>query len=202
LGLFLASSLTRDEFIGDQTLIFASISVGNPSRRPSQRNLVSLAVNIDLVAKLRETSARHRDPTEMLLDWMEEMPIDEIKRKHGGYWDDGDILLLGEYTAIALEKISAFLRRRKLTKTAELLGERLRYGVKKDIINAGLIRLPLVMKNKARVLTRTLRNNGYTTLKQLSEEEPRRLAALLATSTDQAELLVREARMITGTSAS
>jgi replicative superfamily II helicase len=164
---------------------------------PSTRDLISLGVNIDLVSQLRETSARKRDPTEMLLDWIEEMPIDAIKEKYHGYWDDGDILQLGEYTAIALDKIATFLQREELAKTNELLMERLRHGVKQDIVKAGLTRLPLIMRNKARVLARSLRNNGYSQLMQLSKERPQRLAKKLSITERQAEMVIQDCKSLT-----
>lgn len=163
-------------------------------RAPSTRDLISLGVSIDLVLQLRKTSARKRDPTEMLLDWIEEMPIDVIKEKYHGYWDDGDILQLGEYTSIALDKIATFLQRKELTKTIELLKERLRYGVKQDIVKAGLTGLPLIIRNRARVLARDLRSSGYAQLKQLSREKPQRLATKLSITESQANSIIEDCK--------
>jgi replicative superfamily II helicase len=85
------------------------IQIKRLKKKPSVRELISVASNIDLVLRHRKSSARTEDPTDMLLDWISEMPIDEIVMKYHDYWHDGDILLLGEYTAATLKKISLFI---------------------------------------------------------------------------------------------
>ncbi len=101
---------------------FDIYEVAKLGRSPTIIKLLSTAAKTDMVRGYRERGARGKaDPTNMLLDWMDEMPIESIREKYNNYYDDGDILLLGEYGAITLQKISFFMKDKHARKLIELL---------------------------------------------------------------------------------
>lgn len=161
-------------------------------RSPSVRELISTAVKIDLVRRYRKTGARSADPTSMLMDWINEMSIDDIRKKYHGYFDDGDILLLGEYTAIALQKIATFTKDRRTRKVIQLLIERLRCGVKQDVARSGFTRLTAIARDKARPLARALIENDYRNLGNLSRANPSALAKKLEIGEAEAASIVSD----------
>ncbi len=180
----------------------ANISPGDAIRilklgtKPSVTDLVTTATSIDLVRKFRLTSVRRKDPTNMLLDWINEMPIDSIRGKYHEYYDDGDILLLGEYTALALQKIAAFTRDSAVKREIGLLVERLRCGVKEDIAVAGFTKLPALVREKARPLARALMKSGINNLEHLSEASPPELIRKLNLVEYQATSLIADAQRV------
>lgn len=163
--------------------------------KPSVRDLISTAARIDLVSRYRGTSARSMDPTDMLLDWIDEMPIDSIREKHRYYYDDGDILLLGEYTGIVLQKIFTFTNR-NTRRVIQVLAGRLRCGVRQDIARSGFTRLAAIAREKARPLARALIKNGYRNLTQLGKANPSRLAEKLTINEAQATNIIADARRL------
>jgi len=161
---------------------------------PSAKELIATATKIDLVRRYRGyrgNGVRSGDPTSMLLDWIQEMPIDDIRRKYRHY-DDGDILLLGEYTAISLQKISAFAKDKRTKKLINMLIERLRCGVKQDVARGGFTKLTAIARDKARPLARAFIKNDYRNLAQLSKATPSELSKRLAISEAQATSILTD----------
>jgi replicative superfamily II helicase len=130
-----------------------------------------------------------------LLDWIDEMPIDSIREKYINYYDDGDILTLGEYAAITLQKVSFFIKDKRI-RLIETLIHRLRCGVKADIVRSGFTKLTVVARDKARPLARALANNGYRNLAQLSRVSPAKLAEKLGINEEQAASIIADAKQL------
>jgi replicative superfamily II helicase len=172
------------------------IQIKRLKKKPSVRELISVASNIDLVLRHRKSSARTEDPTDMLLDWISEMPIDEIVMKYHDYWHDGDILLLGEYTAATLKKISLFIDDEVTKKEIESLRERLKFGVKEDIAKSGLTRISTIAINKARGLARSLFGKGYRNVKTIAKESADRLAKRLGISHTEASAIIADCQRL------
>lgn len=171
-----------------------AIQILEIGRVPSTKKLISIASQIDMVRNYR-AHTRRRDPTEMLLDWINEKPIDEIRAKYLDYWDDGDVLLLGDYTAMVLDKIATFLSKKPRMRY-DILRLRLRFGVKEDLVKGGLVRLSPVVRDKARFLARSLFANGYRSLDVLAHEEGPRLAKKVGLTDTEAMGLIAESRRL------
>lgn len=161
---------------------------------PSVEKLISLAARIDLVRRLRKSGARRGDPTHMLLQWIDEKPLDEICDSSIGYYDDGDILLFGEYAAIALQKVSALISDTKTEKIIENLAKRLRYGIRADLATTDLIDIPVLARNKSRVICRQLLINGYKNAASVANESPGKLEKVLSISQEMANQIIESAK--------
>jgi replicative superfamily II helicase len=172
-------------------------------KSPSIKDLISAAARIDLILKYRRSGARREDPTPMLLDWIEEVPIDSIKKNYDGYWDDGDILQLSEYASMALGKLSDFIPDNRVRRKCELLRTRLRCGVREDLAKSNLATLPLLTRDKARLFGRQLIGHGYGDVLRISKEGATDLAANMSiTLTEAAELIAQCKKAVESTKGS
>jgi hypothetical protein len=160
---------------------------------PSIKELLSLAANIDLVRRLRGGGARNKDPTPMLLEWIDEREIDDIRMESINYYDDGDILLFGEYVSIALRKISVFVSNPKTQRLIENLARRVRCGVREELADSDLIDIPVLARNKSRNIARQLMTNGYRTAADVAKTNSGNLANALSISTDMAGQIIESA---------
>jgi len=160
---------------------------------PSIQELLSLAANIDLVRRLRGGGARKKDPTPMLLEWIDEKEIDDIRMESINYYDDGDILLFGEYVSIALRKTSVFVSNPKTQRLIENLARRVRYGIREDLADSDLIDIPVLARNKSRNIARQLLANGYRTAADVAKTSAESLAQALSISTEMTSQIIESA---------
>jgi replicative superfamily II helicase len=162
----------------------------------SDKELIDIASNIDLARRVRERSKDFfMDPVvDILMDWIEEMPIDSIKAKHGSYYNDHDIVELGEYTSSSLRKISLLVSDEKLKGRIDTLQERVKFGIKTDLVKSGLMRLPSLLHDKKRQLARSIFNSGLKDMLSLAKQQPESLTKKLNISKELAARIIADAK--------
>jgi len=115
----------------------------------------------------------------VLNDWINEVSLRDISTQYFGY-DDYDVYQLGNYAARSLLKISQvaqLLEQDHISKQAEKLAVRCRYGVKTDLANSRLVQLTGIGRVRGRRLfdkgfnLTKLQNSKSSDLKHLLSDE-------------------------------
>lgn len=95
----------------------------------SKRDLLKLAVSIDMAKSVRKEIPRSpdTDPVSVLSAWIRGSTLTEITRSHR-FWDDFDVEQLARYSCVALQKIgslAAFVGQNSLKRETAKLGSRI-----------------------------------------------------------------------------
>jgi len=161
----------------------------------SMEKLLDVASSIDLARRVRRSILPFDiTPSKILLDWVNEMSLDSIKSRHGSNYNDHDIVELGKYTSLSLQKISSLISDRKLKKRINILQDRVRYGIKTDLAETALMRLPSFSRDNKRALARSFFNSGINSINKLAKEQPETLVKSFGISSELASQLVLEAK--------
>jgi len=160
--------------------------------------LLKVASNIDIARRMRRMrrSLLLFPPVredELLQDWMNESSLDFIKAKHGSSYDDQDVIELGEYTSRSLQKISLLVSDSRLKKRLDTLQKMVRFGIKRDLAESGLMEVPSLSRDKKRNLARSLFNSGVDNADKLAKQCPRVLAEKIGIRIELAESLISDA---------
>jgi hypothetical protein len=125
---------------------------------------------------------------------MNEASLDSIKAKYGSSYDDQDIIDLGEYASSSIEKISSLASDSRLKKRLKVLKERVRYGIKSDMVESGLMILPSLSRDKKRSLARLLFSSGIDTVSKLAKENAESLSKDFGIEHELAGSLINNAK--------
>jgi helicase len=193
-GQFLITELGKKVNAANLSPYDAKVALSLPPDIPTDV-LLSAASNIDIASRMRRSVLPfYSTPAEILLDWINEMPLDSIKSKHGSIYNDQDIIELGEYTSRSLQKISSLILDQKFKKRVDTLQEMVKYGIKSDLAEAGLMRLLSLSQDKKRKLARSVFDFGIDSVSKLAKQRPRPLAKNFGISYELAGNLVSEAK--------
>ena len=175
-----------------------SIDVARKVREEPLRSPCQLPRDLDIDTivdqSLLETKefVRSLNKALILLDWINEVNLNEITQKYP-FYDDYDVIQLGTYAARSLLKISKIaekLEMKKIAEKAKSLSARVRYGVKDDLVKTELIYLHGIGRKRARLLYK----KGFT-IDKLSKTKPRDLAKILG-NLELSKNVIKEARRI------
>lgn len=162
----------------------------------SDLELIDKASSIDLAKRIRERSLTPflDDAPDVLMDWIGEAGLDAIKSGNKSTpYNDQDIVELGEYTSLSLQKISSFVSDSKLRERIDLLKERTKFGIKQDLAKSGLMRMPSLSSDRKRGLARRLYDAGYKNASAIAKQQPEKLMERLNISRDLATKIVSDA---------
>lgn len=111
----------------------------------------------------------------MFLDWIDEVHENDITKKFGiGPGDIRTLTETAEWLVHSTAELSAFLRL-PFTREARRLVERIRYGIKKELLELVKIR------GVGRVRARRLYDAGFTDLDKLKNADPKAIGELVGT---------------------
>ncbi len=166
----------------DAHLLYLIASTPDMPRLPTSRReseslldeLLDRAPEVfDLIDYLDSEGAASVKALLILLDWINEVPEENIVTKYD-VWP-GDLYSLtdtGRWLASALSAVAEAAGMRELSGRLRLLSERIRYGVKPELLQL------TVIPGIGRVRARRLYNAGVKSLADLAAVEPARLAAI------------------------
>ncbi|MGC8975514.1 MAG: DUF4332 domain-containing protein, partial [Thermoprotei archaeon] len=129
----------------------------------------------------------------ILNEWIEEVPEDEILRRHG--IGSGDLRILvetSEWLTYAASKICDVAGLKEHARRLDTLSIRVSYGIKEELLD--LVRV----RGIGRVRARILYDNGIKTVKELASVNPARLANLRSFGPKIAHDVVEEAKKLAG----
>lgn len=127
----------------------------------------------------------------ILNEWIEEVPEDEILRRHG--IGSGDLRILvetSEWLTYAASKICDVAGLKEHARRLDTLSTRVSYGIKEELLD--LVRV----RGIGRVRARILYENGIKTVKELASADPAKLANLRSFGPKVAHDVVEEARKL------
>lgn len=163
----------------------------------SDSDLLDAASSIDLAKKVRENRSNLSfiDPAiDILMDWIEELPIDTIKEKNISFYHDHDIVELAEYTSTSLRKIADLVSNEKFKQHLNNLQKRVKYGIKTNLAKSALMELPLLSRDKKRQLARSIFDSGIKSILSLAKNEPKKLAKKLKINEEFANAIILDAK--------
>jgi len=166
-------------------------SVSLPLLSSLRKLPVSTIVNPSLF-ETKEEFVRSFKKASILLDWINELELDEITKKYP-FYDDYDVFQLGMYAARSLLKIAKIAEKlgmKKLAEKGKVLAIRVRYGVKDDLAKTKLVHIHRIGRKRARLLHK----KGFT-IDKLSKARPNDLIKILG-SLELSKAVIREARRI------
>lgn len=76
------------------------------------------------------------------------------------------------------------------------LAKMVRFGIKRDLVESGLMELPSLSQDKKRSLARSLYSSGICDTNKLARQDPKCLAQIVGISADFASNLIREAMQL------
>lgn len=160
--------------------------------------ILDLASSIDVARRIRESRAGFLsdDAVGILKDWINELPIDVIGSRRYTNYQDQDIVDLGEYTSLSLQKMITINRDAKFKRRLEILRERAKYGIKTDLAKSKIIRLPALAQHKNKILARSLYEAGYKNIQLITNADKENLCREARMSSVLADRLISEAKEI------
>jgi replicative superfamily II helicase len=193
-GFFVVSELGKKVNETNLSPYDAKIVIGIPADI-STADLLEVASNIYIAKRMkRNLLLPFGEEREILVDWMNEASLDSIKAKYGSSYDDQDIIDLGEYASSSIEKISSLASDSRLKKRLKVLKERVRYGIKSDMVESGLMILPSLSRDKKRSLARLLFSSGIDTVSKLAKENAESLSKDFGIEHELAGSLINNAK--------
>ncbi|MEL9999180.1 MAG: DEAD/DEAH box helicase [Thermoplasmata archaeon] len=126
----------------------------------------------------------------MLLDWSNEIELNEILNKYG--IGPGDVHMrveIADWLLYSYSKI-AYMLKSPYAQKIETLWKRIKYGVKEELID--LVSLTGI----GRVRARTLFNFGYKTLESIADADPEKLSKIPGIGEKISNYIVKEAKNI------
>lgn len=165
----------------------------------STDEILELASSIDVAKRVRESREMgflSNDAVRILKDWINELPIDVIESKHRTSYQDQDIVDLGDYTSLSLQKIATITENVKLRKRLGILQERVKYGIKADLAKSRIMRLPALAHDKSRTLARDLNRAGYKNIQLIADANKENLCREVRICPALADRLISEAKEI------
>ncbi len=116
----------------------------------------------------------------LLLDWINEVPADDICKKYG--IGEGDIRMFSE-TAVwlmhATSRLSGLLKLSEAAEKSKELEKRLSYGINPELVNI------VALKGIGRVRARKIYENGYMSIDDLKKADPLKLSKILGSKISQ-----------------
>jgi helicase len=156
-------------------------------------DILDLASDIDVASRVRKRDVQAKDAVNILMMWMEEEPIDQIRPKIVGNYNDHDIIELTEYTTTSLRKISALLEDKKMKRRLDLLQTRVKFGIRTDLAKSNLFDLPTLVKSRDRFFARMMFDKGIKSPTILAKINPEKLIKILDVDESFANKLINEA---------
>lgn len=171
---FIVRSIKGKKKISDFLLLFIACSTGiakdvrtfDNLTIKEMRNLPSIKKRLGISFSRKNSDASLRRAL-ILAEYIQEEKIGEITEKYA-YFDDNDIYELSKYASRSMSEIAEIakkIRRSDIAQKAELLAQRIRFGVKEDLIESKLVYLPEV----GRVRGRRLFNAGFRSIEDAAK---------------------------------
>jgi replicative superfamily II helicase len=98
------------------------------------------------------------------------------------------------YTSRSLLKISSLVSDPQFKKRLGTLQKMVRYGIKSDLAESGLMELPSLSRDKKRNLARSLFASGIDSVNKLAKQRPKTLARNFRISHELADSLISDAK--------
>jgi len=146
--------------ISDFLMLFIACSTGIAKDVRTFNMTMKEMLSLPLIAKTLGISLSRTSPNAslrralILAEYIQEEKVGNITDRYA-YFDDNDVYELSKYASRSMAEIAGIAKkigRPDIAERAELLAQRIRYGVKEDLIESKLVFLPEVGRARGRCL--------------------------------------------------
>lgn len=186
---FILSELGK-RVIGSNLSVFDAETIMKLPQGISQTDFLAACSYIDIARRVRQENQIPGERVAILEEWINEVPIDKIEK---WAFEDQDVFDLGEYTSIAIQKVAKLLPSHKYPFALDILEDRVRLGIKSDLVESGLFKITTLRKDRNRFVARRLFENNLRSVEKVASSNASTLASRVHISQVYASNLIEDA---------
>lgn len=172
--------------------VFDAESIMKMPQGISQTDFLAACSYIDMARRVRQENQIPGERVAILEDWINEVPIDKIEK---WAFEDQDVFDLGEYTSIAIQKVAKLLPTHKYPFARDILEERVRLGIKSDLVESGLFQIATLRRDRNRLVARRLFESKFSSIEKVASSDASTLAGRAHIPQVYASKLIEDAKM-------